>query len=293
MLRSMTGFGSATGLVEGVEYAIEVRSVNNRYLKSHIKLPEGLFEIESRIEALLRERVRRGSVTMTVRMSFRDERAAPRVNASVLSSYLAQLRPLAEADRELVRIDLGAILALPGVCEPPSSQELLAATGDGLLTLATEAFDRLVAMREKEGRQVEDDLLANCAEVERHLAVVAEAAPKVVLDYQQRLNQRVAELTGAGETPLDGEALAREVAFFAERSDVAEEITRLTGHIEQFRQSVSSQAPTGRKLDFIAQEMLREANTIASKANSGAVARSIVAIKTAIDRIKEQVQNVE
>jgi len=289
----MTGFGSAAGQVEGAQYTVEARSVNNRYLRPIVKVPEGLSQAETDIEKLIRGRVNRGTVTLTVRVNLPDDQAVCRVNTTALSEYLNQLGPLDVEGNPMLRIDLGSMLALPGVCEPPPLDELLGATKDGLMKLVAEALDLLVDMRLEEGRGLEVDLLAHCDVVEERLAAVAEAAPQVVLDYQERLAQRVAELTQAGNVNIDEELLAREVAVFAERCDVAEEIARLSGHVEQFRQTLSLPEPMGRKLDFIAQEMLREANTIASKANSGDIVRFVVEIKTAIDRIKEQVQNVE
>jgi uncharacterized protein (TIGR00255 family) len=293
MLRSMTGFGAAAGAVEGAQYTVEARSVNNRYLKPIVRLPEGLTQAEADVEKLIRQRISRGTVTVTVRVSLPDEQAFCRINTAAIRQYVDQLGRLEVAGGPMHRIDLASLLALPGVCEPPPLDELLGATKEGLMRLIGEALDRLVAMRQEEGRGVEADLLAHCDVVEENLAAVAEAAPQVVLDYQDRLARRVAELTQAGNVDLDEELLAREVAVFAERCDVAEEIARLGGHIEQFRQTLSLPAPTGRKLDFVAQEMLREANTIASKANSADIIRRVVEIKTAIDRIKEQVQNVE
>jgi len=293
MIRSMTGFGSAAGQVDGVEYAVEVRSVNNRYLKTTIKLPEGLSAVEADIEQLVRGRAQRGTVMLSVRMRLPDDQAACHVNTRVLSDYLDQLRPLEVEANPLLRVDLATLLQLPGVCEPPSIEELLEGTREGLLAIVGEALDGLVEMRRKEGDALKADLLVNCDAVESNLAAVGEAAPQVVLDYQERLTQRVGDLTRAGNVEIDQDQLAREVAIFADRCDVAEEVSRLTGHVEQFRQTVATEGAVGRKLDFIAQEMLREANTIASKAGSGQIARTVVDIKTAIDRVKEQVQNVE
>jgi uncharacterized protein (TIGR00255 family) len=293
MIQSMTGFGAAAGEVEGVEFAIEVRSVNNRYLKAVVRLPEGLSALEGDIDKLLRSRVQRGTVTLAVQMRLPDEQAAARINTAVVSDYLDQLRPLEVEGNPVLRVDLAGLLALPGACEPPALDELLARTRDGLLGLVGEALDALVAMRQEEGRALAADLLANGDAIESNLAAVSEKAPQVVVDYQTRLTQRVSELTQAGNVRIDEDQLAREVAIFAERCDVAEEITRLTGHLQQFRETVSLGEPSGRKLDFIAQEMLREANTIASKASDSEVARCVVDIKTGIDRIKEQVQNVE
>lgn len=293
MLRSMTGFGSAAGQVESVSYVVEVRSVNNRYLKVSCKLPDFLAAAESEIEALVRHRVQRGTLTLSVQTRLPEDRAAGRVNAAVLSSYLDQLRMIDVEGNPMLRVDLATLMQLPGVCEPPSLEGLVESTRDGLLALVAQAVENLSKMRRKEGDSLKADLLGNCGEVERNLAAIAEVAPKVVVDYHDRLAIRVAELTRAAKVNIDEDLLAREVAIFADRCDINEEITRLRAHVEQFRQTGDSPEPAGRKLDFIAQEMLREANTIASKANSAEIGRHVVDIKTAIDRIKEQVQNVE
>jgi len=293
MLRSMTGYGAASGPVEGVEFAVEIRSVNNRYFKAIVKLPESWSPVETDVEKLLRDRLRRGTVAVTVRMRLPDEQAACRVNTKALAAYLEQLRPVQVEADPMLRVDLGSLLQLPGICEPPALEELCQRTREGLMGLIDKALDALVAMRVHEGEALQADLLANCDAIETNVAGVAEAAPRVVLDYQQRLARRVEELTRAGNVQIDQDQLAREVAIFAERCDIAEELTRLKGHVGQFRQTVSAERASGRKLEFIAQEMLREANTIASKAPDSEVARAVVDIKTAIDRIKEQVQNVE
>ena len=159
--------------------------------------------------------------------------------------------------------------------------------------MVREAVDKLLQMRLQEGESVRADLLAQCEVIEQNQKAVVARAPVVLQEYHGRLRARVEELTQAGKIKIDEEILAREVAILAERSDIAEEISRLTSHAQQFRQAMDSSEPSGRKLDFIAQEMLREANTIASKANDAEIARAAVEIKTAVDRIKEQAQNVE
>ncbi|MBS3821478.1 MAG: YicC family protein [Phycisphaerae bacterium] len=293
MLKSMTGFGAASGEVEGVHYAVEVKSVNNRYLKVVLRLPDSLSALEGDIEAQMRQRIARGSVTLSVRMKLADEQAAYRVNDAVLQSYLEQIR-LAETDSNpMLRLDLGAVLQLPGVCEPPPLEELAEQTRDGLLDLVDQAIDALVSMRVRDGKGTEDDLLVQCETIDRELQDVASRSGEVVDLYHERLRERVEELTRNAKVNIDAETLAREVAIFAERSDINEEISRLTAHVEQFREACRDGEQIGRKLDFIAQEMLREANTIASKASDASIARSVVDIKTAIDRIKEQAANVE
>jgi len=293
MLRSMTGFGSAEGRIEGVEYAVEIRSFNNRYFKGVIKLPECLCQAESDVEKLLRVRLNRGTVVVAVRMRLPDELAAYRVNAAALQRYLDELKPLEIDANPALRIDLGSLLQLPGVCEPQPLDEVVERSRDGLLGLVSQAVDGVMTMRLAEGKGLRADVMARCGEIEANLEIVCQRAPLVVQAYHERLAARVKELTNAAKADIDEEYLAREVAVFAERCDVAEEISRLRSHLEQFRGAADSPEPAGRKLDFIAQEMLREANTIASKANDAEIARAVVEIKTAIDRIKEQVQNVE
>ncbi len=289
----MTGFGAAGGKVGQVEYAVEIRSVNNRYLKTTLKLPDVWAAAESEVEQLLRQRVSRGTVVLAVRMRVPDDQAVYRINSAALTAYLEQIRIVEVEANPTLRVDLAGLLQLPGVCEAPPMEEICQPTKDGLFALINQALDGLMDMRQKEGEALKADLLNNCCLVEKSLAVVIQRAPLVVKDYHARLTARVADLMSAGNFKLDETNLAREVAIFAERCDVAEEIMRLTGHIKQFRDAIASPEPAGRKLDFIAQEMLREANTIASKANDADIAHAVVDIKTAIDRIKEQVQNAE
>ena len=293
MLRSMTGYGSARGQDGGVAYDVEIRAVNHRYLKVIVRLPDVWAAAETEIEKRLRREIRRGSVTVSVRMKVTDEQAAYKVNTAALNRYVDQLRELEVDANPTMRIDLAALLQLPGVCESPCYESICEQTRETLMSVVDEAVDDLVGMRKREGEALAEDLLANCKAVEDSLAIVAGRTDTVVADYHARLQERVAQLMEAAKLELDADSLGREVAVFAERCDVAEEISRLTGHIEQFRLNAASQEAAGRKLDFIAQEMLREANTIGSKASDTEISRAVVEMKTAVDRIKEQVQNVE
>ncbi len=293
MLSSMTGFGSAHGQVEGVEYAVEVRSVNSRYLKLSIKQPEGLSSAEPDLDALLRSRIIRGSVALSLKVKIPDDQAAYRVNVAALASYLQQIRALEVEANPMLRIDIGSLLQLPGVCEPPPLEDVFRRSHEGMMSLAEKALDELIQMRRAEGSRLTQELLGLVDSVASSLSEIAVRAPRVVTNYQERLQVRINELTAAGNIQIDPEQLAREVAIFAERCDIAEELARLKSHLEQFRAVTDAPDPAGRKLDFVAQEMLREANTIAAKANDGEISRVTVELKTAIDRIKEQVQNIE
>jgi len=292
MILSMTGYGEAQLSRDGVSYALEFRSLNNRYFKATIKLPEFLSVFEPDVEKLIRTRLTRGSVTYTLRVRNTNADAAQEINVAALQSYLAQLGCVAPSDQ--VRIDLAAIVALPGVCQPPEMSERDRKTQWSLIeTLTCNAIDHLIEMRKNEGRALHDDLLAQCEHIRRNLAAIATRAPEVRTEYHQRLLQRANELLTGAKLQLQSEDVAREVALYAERCDINEELSRITSHLDQFARLCNAENSAGRKLDFLAQELLREANTIGSKANDATIAHHVVEIKGAIDRLKEQVQNIE
>lgn len=293
MLTSMTGFGSISGKVDSVEYSIEIKSVNNRYLKISTRMPDGLHMLEPQIEGLLRSKIQRGSVTLAIRMKIDDENAASAVNFAAIESYMKQLRMLEVEANPMMRVDLATLLTLPGVCNPPALDELAEKTAEGLLGLIGRAIDVLIGMRQTEGNALAEDLLAQTAIISERLELIAGRTDEVLELYHERLKARVEELTASARIAINEDSLAREVALFAERSDIAEEVTRLRTHIVEFDKTVKAGGPVGRKLDFMAQEMLREANTIASKSSDADIARLVVDIKTAVDRIKEQAANVE
>jgi len=289
----MTGFGSISGKVDSVEYSIEIKSVNNRYLKISTRMPDGLHMLEPQIETLLRNKIQRGSVTLSIRMKIADENAASSVNFSALESYMKQIRMLEVEANPMMRLDLATLLTLPGVCNPPALDELAEKTSEGLLDLIDKAIDILTGMRLTEGKALATDLLNQTAVISERLEIIAGRTDEVLKLYFERLKARVEELTASARIAINEDALAREVALYAERSDIAEEVTRLRTHMTEFVKVVKTGGPVGRKLDFIAQEMLREANTIASKSADADIARLVVDIKTAVDRIKEQAANVE
>lgn len=293
MILSMTGFGDAHLEAAGRVYHLEIRTVNNRYFKTAIHLPEEFGFLEAEVERQLRQRLTRGSVTVRLHVRAEGEDAAVQINSAVVRSYVQQLKAAA-SDASGTTIDLAAIAALPGVIEPPDlSDEERAAASKTINSLIESALERLIAMRTAEGRALAADLRTHCQRVAEHLNSVKGRSRTVVDEYRKRLLTRVQELIADSGVRLAEEDLLKEVSIYAERSDVSEELSRLTGHLEQFSEFLTSREPTGRKLDFLSQEMLREANTIGSKASDAQIARDIIEIKSAIDRIKEQVQNAE
>lgn len=293
MIISMTGFGDATTERDGTHYAVEIRSLNNRFFKSIIKLPETVSGLEPELETLLREKLGRGSITFIVKMRMDSAEAAYHINTQALNSYLQQLQAI-QGLNKAISIDLAALLALPGVCQEPRDEtDEIDRHGPVIRQISEKAITKLLAMRAREGECLFTDLMRHVSVIAENLKEIAKRAPLVIDDYHKRLSQRVSELISKAELQVAQPDLLREVAVFADRADISEEIQRLSTHLEAFEQSCRSSEHAGRKLDFITQEMLREANTIASKGNDSQIARHIVEIKSAIDRLKEQVQNVE
>ncbi len=295
VVRSMTGYGEATTTVDGTHYFVEIRSLNNKYFKSTIRLPDSVQGLEAEIESRLRERLSRGTITLNARYTDSSAQAAYQINTGALNSYIQQLRTLPDFAGQ-AKIDLAALLNLPGVLQPPSDEEArFEAARAAFMPLVDKACTQLTAMREREGRALVDDLRANLSYIAERLKLIQERAPGVVADYELRLQTRIESMLREAEASVEPGDLIREIAAYAERTDIAEEIKRLSTHLVQFEELLAgcNGKPIGRTLDFLAQEMLREANTIASKSPDAFISRNTVEIKGSIDRLKEQVQNIE
>ena len=293
MIVSMTGFGDASAERDGTHYAVEIRSLNNRFFKSVIKLPDNVSGLEPELETTLREHLGRGSITYILKMRMNSAEAAYHINTPALKAYLEQLQEVKGLDR-LITIDLAALVALPGVCQEPRDEtDEIAKHGPVVRELTQKAIAKLNTMRGREGNSLFNELMKHVTLIASNLAEIEKRAPSVIEDYHKRLSQRVNQLLSKAELKVNEPDLIKEVAVFAERADIAEEFQRLGHHLKAFEEACRKDEHAGRKLDFITQEMLREANTIASKANDAPIARHIVEIKGAIDRLKEQVQNVE
>lgn len=296
MIRSMTGFGEASASIGGAHYHLELRSLNGKYFKGTIRLPEEFQGLEPELDAELRRRLTRGTITLIGKCSDTSESAAYEVNAAALSRYIDALRRTPQVADGSCTLEIGPLLALPGVLQPPSNEEdRFERAREAFLKLLDRACADLIRMREKEGQLLVADLMSHHAVITGALERIRAGAPRSVEEYERRLRQRIDALLQDAKMKVDTVDLIREVAVYAERSDISEEIARLTGHLLQFAQMLSSpdDRPLGRTLDFLAQEMLRETNTIASKSADAEISRAIVEAKGAIDRIKEQVQNVE
>ncbi len=291
MIRSMTGFGAAEGARAGLSARIEVRSVNHRHLQVKVRLPGDMPQEESELEALVKRNLGRGSVSVSVILE-REQRAGDvHLDVELARRYtrlLGQLGKQAGIDGEL---SLEALARFPGVLteERPNHPK---GAGKLLRETMTAALGALVAMREKEGEHLARDLDKNLKAVEHITARIAKRMPKVVKEHFAATRRRAEELIG-GQGSLDRSELARELALLADRLDVSEEVSRLASHVEQMRLLLDGDAPGGRRLEFLIQELLREVNTIGSKCNDAQVAHQVVELKTHIERLREQVLNVE
>jgi len=293
MIHSMTGFGEARLDQDGHAYHVELRSVNNRYFKASVRVPDEFAFIEAQLEQQLRAKLTRGSMTLRLHLRDLSAAAAQDINTAAMTHYVEQLRAIEPAESNFT-IDLAALTQLPGVCQPREFTEQQRQRCVAVIEQLTEqAIERLVEMRAVEGRALAEDLERHCKVTREHVGLIEQHAPGVIETYRDRLEARVKQLLSGSNVKFTRDDLLREVAIFAERSDVSEELSRLQSHLEQFHTAVAGDEPSGRKLEFIAQEMLREANTIGSKAGDAEIARHVIEIKGAIDRIKEQVQNVE
>jgi uncharacterized protein (TIGR00255 family) len=294
MLNSMTGYGEATEELDGVSYAVEIKAVNNRYLKTIVKLPEGVTFLEEEIDKELRKRLSRGTVNYVLRLKGASASSLFQIDEAALRSIVSQLNEVSSSVGVTGSIDLAGLLELPGIVQPiQPDEEQSARIKQSVLRLTGQALDKLQRMREAEGGFLEADLKKHCDAMLTELEIIRQRSGSMVLEYAKRLRRRVEELLAEAKLKLDEQTLAREVAILADRSDISEEIARLDAHLHQFRQSFQADGQAGRRLDFLSQEMLREVNTIGSKAADADIARSVVDIKCWIERLKEQIQNIE
>ena len=294
MLLSMTGHGEAQCHHEHAMVGVEVRAVNNRFLKVSTRISEGFSALEPLIEGVVKQRVRRGTVQVSIRIEREPGPDDFRLNEAVLVGYREQLQRMAQqwGFSELVRLD--QLLTLPGVVDEKrgaswSAEDFWPVIESTLLA----ALENLARMRAEEGAAMAADLQANCQIIVGQLSQIAQMAPTVVENYQRRITERVNKLLAEFEIGLKSAEVVREVGIFADRCDISEEIVRLRSHLEQFDLIAADEESSGRKLDFVIQEMLRETNTIGSKANDAGISRHVVEIKTAIERMREMIQNVE
>jgi len=287
----MTGFGAAEGDVGGKRVSVEVRSVNHRFFTPSLKLPSAFASWEGEVRETLRRRVGRGHVTLFVRIEDSAAASGPTIDEARFSAYVEQLKELKARYGLAGEVDVATILRLPDVLV--SEREEASGTVAELVAIVERAAAELTAMRAAEGARLADYLEARLREIDGALVRIEERAPARLLEHRDRLRANVREL--AEGVAVDEQRLAQEIAIQADRLDVNEELSRFRSHNVAFREALRSPQGegVGKRLGFLLQEMLREANTTGSKANDATILRDVLLIKEELERIREQVENVE
>ena len=294
----MTGFGSASSTADGMDLSLELRSVNSRHLKLHFRLPAGTERWEEVLREELSAQVRRGHVDVTLRIGGSGENGAGanpvyRLDEARARAYVEALRDLQERWGLGGEVDIGLVGRYDRLLVEASSDPVEDVSEEALRELATAALAQLVDMRAREGDRLAEDLLGRVEALRNGLTEVEALAPQRLERETLRLRRSIREL--AGDVEVDQDRLAREIAFIADKWDISEELVRTRAHLDAFRDLVDapSEEPVGKRLSFLGQELLREVNTIGSKANDAAIARIVVEMKNEVESLREQNENVE
>ncbi len=291
---SMTGYGKAALASKRFHGSVEIRSFNHRHLKLALKVPPALSGYEPKIEQLVRDHLDRGSVSLTIKLARVGRRSPYRFDEDVVGGYVETLEALAERFGLEGRPTLELVTGLPEVLVPVENEASLSESEwRTIRKQVLEAVLGLVEMRRAEGDQLARDVIRRRRDIERATKKIAKLAPKVAPGYRDRLAQRVAQLLESTDAVVEKNDLAREVAAFADRCDISEELARLDSHLQQFDEIIETGREAGRRLEFILHEMFRETNTIGAKANDSGISHLVVEIKAEIEKIREQVQNIE
>lgn len=292
MIKSMTGFGRAKCEYEGREYNVEIKSVNHKYSDVSIKIPRQISYLEEKVRKEILTKVSRGKIDVFITLQDYSEKGKNiKINKELAKVYISQLRELAEETGITADIDVIDISKFPEVLNI-SNEDNEEIYWDELRGVLDTALDNFVAMRETEGNKICDDLKVRMERIKEKVSKISSYSAGLVEEYIVKLNTRVKELMSTDV--IDENRLAQEIVIFSDKSSIQEELTRLDSHISQFLDLLSNgNSPVGKKLDFIIQEMNREVNTIGSKANSTKISEGVIELKTEIEDVREQIQNIE
>lgn len=289
-MQSMTGFGQGEGKKGKLSCLVEIRSVNSRFLDISSHLPEKLSSLEIDIKKLVQKQIKRGKVTLSISLEGGDYLKIPLVDKEVIGQYLRAFRGIEKEFNLDYQINLSMLSSLPGVItfskDKAQKSEVLSAV---VLPALKKAVDSLVRMRKKEGTLLLRDINWCLKNIKEEMTSIKLQMPEILKSYRERLRKRIKEFT----PQFDESRLLTEIAIIAERGDINEELVRLQGHLTQFKSALRVSQPIGRKLDFLLQEMNREVNTIGSKVPSLDISQSVIKIKSELEKIREQVQNIE
>ena len=293
-MKSMTGFGRGTVSGDDFKITVEIKTVNNRYLDIHLRLNQELSSLEMNIRKLISSRLSRGRVDLSIGFE-RSATTAYEVNRPLVAGYISVLRDIQKEFTLAGDVDINSLTRLPGALTT-ARDDLDEKSKAGIERAVGEALDDLERMRESEGAALAEEMRGRVAKIEAEVPVIENAAAGLADAYRQRLQKRIGELVNRGGGPaieLDAGRLAQEVAYLADRSDISEELVRLRSHLDQFLATINSRGEVGKRLDFLLQELNREANTVLSKSTEVSIKDAGLAIKAEVEKLREQVQNVE
>ena len=292
MIKSMTGYGSAKGTVEGLTISVELKSVNNRYLDTSVRLPRSFLFAEDAVKAAVQRHISRGKVDVFVSVDSSEAGdMTVKVNEGLLRGYMDAIRSISKEYDLPDDLSALAVSRFPDVLSVEKKDLDAEAISAGIVEIAEQALKDFDAMRLREGEKLRDDVLSRVAVIDSLVSTVEQTAPQTVADYQARLEAKMAEVLGS--TGVDENRILAEAAIFADHIAVDEETVRLRSHMSQLNTMIRGNSPTGRKIDFLIQEFNREANTIGSKCQNSEIAHTVVDLKSEIEKIREQIQNIE
>ncbi len=294
MIKSMTGFGRVEAVSSGKRMQVEMKSLNHRYLEISLRMPAMLFPIETEIKKKIGERFSRGKIEVSIRMdneANQDGTQALMLNLPLVRQYYSLLSQIKEELQLPDDVTLNMMSGFRDLYMPKEVEDDLTGLWRGLEGILAAAMDKLTDMRITEGEALGRDLACRMNKIQQLLRIIALRAPEIVVEYRQRLSDRVRDLTQG--MVIDESRIHQEVAILAEKSDITEEVVRLESHIDQFIELLAGEEAIGRKIDFLIQEMNREINTIGSKSGDAETARQVIEIKSELAKVREQIQNVE
>ena len=292
MIRSMTGYGKSNLSIEQREYQIEIKSVNHRYLDINIKIPKTLSYLEETIKKQISEKIKRGKIDVYVTYENNSQEGKDiKINKELAKIYINQLKELAQEEKISSNIEVTEIAKFPDILTIKTDEEN-EKIKDEIVQVTKEATDKIIEMKNIEGKKIEQDLLARIEKIKNKTEEISKKSTGLIEEYVVKLGKRIKEILKTEE--IDKTRLAQEVVIYADKCSIEEEITRLESHIYQFKNLITGNNETvGKKLDFIIQEMNRETNTIGSKANNLEITNGVIEIKTELEDIREQIQNIE
>ncbi|MBI4565508.1 MAG: YicC family protein [Planctomycetes bacterium] len=294
MMNSMTGFGRAAWRDRRLDVEVEVRSVNHRFLSVKISLPEGMTRYEGEVDRIVRSRLVRGTVSVGVALKPLGEEAVPLPDPERVKAFYARLETIRRSLGIPGAVSFEGLMSIPPLWTAAGQEDALAERAWPMARqLVEKAVEDLAASRAREGRAIQKDLLKRLNTIDRSAQRVRRRAPHVLAAYQRKLDERIGTLLAGRGIPAEKSDLLKEVAVFADRCDISEELHRLSNHVAAFRKIVRQGGAVGRRLDFLTQEMVRETNTLASKGGDSEISQAAVLIKSELEKIKEQAENVE